>query len=163
MITLARPAPGVQVVASGLAHAAELAANLRPADRAEIDAATGREPRLVIADGIKRSLYSRALFCAGRLAMMWGVCPMVGVPSVGIPWALGTPVIDRHRRHLMRVGRDELQTMLAVYPVLTNVVHAVNDRAVRWLGWLGAEFSPAQPLGPRGEDFFPFAFRRKEG
>jgi hypothetical protein len=43
-----------------------------------------------------------------------------------------------------------------------NLVHARNERAVRWLRWLGATIDPAVSWGLAGEKFMPFSFRREE-
>ena len=53
------------------------------------------------------------------------------------PWLLATDLLDRHLFSLTRFARVGLGQMLAVYPVLSNVIDARQVRTIRWLEGLG--------------------------
>lgn len=130
--------------------AVELAAGLRRADRAEL-AAMGL--RL---DAVGRSLecstWSLAVRVDGRLGCVFGVAPLGGAffSDVGVPWMLGTDLVRRHQRLLMRDSPAYIRAMLDQFPNLLNFVHAENVEAVRWLKRMGFTLHPAAPHGPFG-------------
>ena len=139
--------------------AAILATQLRPQDLAECRA-YGRED---IASGVeasaRRSLLCWSAFIDGDLAAILGVAPLDIVNGLGSPWMLGTPVLDRHQRILVRSTPEYIGKMLKAFPHLVNFVHAKNTTSVRWLHRLGFTLHAAQPLGPLGEPFHRFEMR----
>lgn len=139
--------------------AAELAANLRPSDLAECQA-YGRED---IATGViasaDRSMLCWTAFIDGDLAAILGCAPINMLTGIGSPWMLGTPVLDRHQRVLVRETPEYIAKMLNAFPHLVNFVHAKNTTSVRWLRRLGFTLHPAQPYGALGEPFHYFEMR----
>jgi GNAT superfamily N-acetyltransferase len=77
--------------------------------------------------------------------------PLLG--GTAIAWLLTGRPVDRHRKAFLQLTRARTAAMLGEHGTLTAHVHAEYREAVRWLGWLGFEISPAQPLGPRGALF----------
>ena len=139
--------------------AAQLIANLRPADLAECRA-YGRPD---IAAGIEASVRRSALcwtgLIDGELAAILGVAPLNMLTGMGSPWMLGTPVLDRHQRVLVQQTPEYIARMLKAFPHLVNFVHAKNTTSVRWLRRLGFTLHAAQPYGPLGEPFHLFEMR----
>ena len=139
--------------------AAELIAHLRASDLAEC-LAYGRDD---VAAGIEASV-RRSVLCwtglvDGELAAIIGVAPVNMLTGMGSPWMLGTPVLDRHHRILVRKTPEYISRMLKAFPHLVNFVHAKNTTSVRWLRRLGFTLHAAQPFGPLGEPFHPFEMR----
>lgn len=124
-----------------------LAANMRQQDVDEVLAAGHTDLRAVIEDGIKRSPMCWAAFVDGELACIFGCAPLGTLLNpVGVPWLLGTDVIQRHRRIFVRQSRPYIARMLASFTHLINAVHAENTVAVRWLRSVGFTLAPAAPI-----------------
>lgn len=130
-----------------------LHANLRPSDRDEC-AAYGTDPLEMIRSSVARSVLCWTGFVDGELAAVIGVTPLTA--TVGVPWMLGTTVLDRHARVLVRRTPEYIDRMLAAFPHLLNYVHAKNTTSVRWLRRLGFTLSAPEPFGPLGEPFHRF-------
>ncbi len=145
------------VTASDIEH---LAANMRPADLAEALAyGPGIGPLNGLQMSVQASLVSRAVDIDGALAAVFGLVPRSLVGGTGAPWLMGTPVLDRHSRVLVRATAGYIRSMLALTPHLSNYVHARNARSVRWLKRVGFTVHPAVPYGGYGELFHPFELR----
>lgn len=136
-----------------------LYANLRAADRAECLALGDRDLRVVIEESVRRSTLSWTGIIDGELAAIMGVGPVNLLGGIGSPWMLGTPVLDKHARVLVRETPRYIAEMLSAFPHLVNFVHAHNTTSVRWLRRLGFTLYPALPHGPLGEPFHYFEMR----
>ena len=148
-------APVVEIRAATMADARALV--LRAADREEVEALTGRDPRAVLVESVERSASAWAGVADGELACLFGVVPMTLAGVTGVPWLLGSDAVARYRRPFLRRNRAYLDEMLRAFPVLRNVVDARNAVSIRWLGWLGFTLGTPQPMGVRGLPFIPFA------
>ena len=122
-------------------HVYDLAANLRPADEAEI---------LGSGHGVKRSLwrgYRNSVLCEtaivdAKVAAMWGLT--VGfVPGLsllgntGRPWLLTSPLVEQVPFAVVREAKRAVMRMLAVKPLLENYVLASYEKAVRLVRLVG--------------------------
>jgi hypothetical protein len=136
-----------------------LFANLRPADLAECEAYGDRDIRESIRGSAARSLLCWTAFVDGELAAIIGCAPISVMGGIGSPWMLGTPVLDRHSRILVRRTPGYIAQMLRAFPHLVNFVHAKNTTSVRWLRRLGFTLHEAVPFGARGDLFHPFEMR----
>lgn len=134
----------------------ELAANLREADREEVIAQTGRDPSEAIAHSIAMSSPCWTARIDGELAAIFGCAPVSLIGPIGMPWLLGTPVLDRHPRAVISYSRPYLAVMFDAYPQMLNWVDARNERSIRWLKALGFRFHDAAPHGPLGLPFHRF-------
>ena len=139
--------------------AAELAANLRPSDLAECQACGRGDIAAGIESSVNRSMLCWTAFIDGELAAILGCAPISVVSGIGSPWMLGTPVLDRHSRVLVRSTPEYIAKMLNAFPHLVNFVHAKNITSVRWLRRLGFTLREAVPFGALGEPFHPFEMR----
>ena len=74
-------------------------------------------------------------------------------------WCVGTKAMRRHERSFTRVSRKIILRWAEMYWRLYNCVACFNDPSIRWLTWLGAEFT--QPFSVNGELFMRFEIRRK--
>jgi hypothetical protein len=98
-------------------------------------------------------------FADGELACVLGVAPLSVVSGIGSPWMIGTPVLDRHQRVLVRQTPEYISKMLKAFPHLVNYVYAQNTTSVRWLRRLGFTLHDAEPYGALGEPFHKFEMR----
>lgn len=139
--------------------AAQLIANLRPADLAECQAYGRPDISAGIESSVRRSALCWTGLIDGELAAILGVAPLNMLTGMGSPWMLGTPVLDRHQRVLIKQTPEYIARMLKAFPHLVNFVHAKNATSVRWLRRLGFTLHAAQPFGPMGEPFHLFEMR----
>jgi hypothetical protein len=134
-----------------------LLADLRPADRDEIEALLGPgKERHAVEEGVRRSTLLWVGTIDDRIAAIFGVVPLHMLGGQGVPWLLGTPLIDRYRGAFMRLNRPYIARMLAVFPQLANVVDARNVKSIAWLKRLGFTIHPPQPVGLAGLPFHVF-------
>lgn len=141
--------PGVDYRKPTGADAAELAANLRPQDLAELHALGFTDMEHVVTHCVLLSDWCLAARVDGALACIFGV------GQGGSPWMLGTPVVARRSRILAREAPRYIRKMLDDNPRLVNRVHARNSVAVRWLQRVGFTLHPATPEA-NGEMFHTF-------
>lgn len=121
----------------------ELAADMRPIDRIEVDAMSGRKPIAdVLQDLLLRSRRARAARYEGRLVMCYGMVAPTPLSIRGSPWALGTVEMERLevRREFLRHAREQLLWAIGDLSVAWNAVHADNRDAIRWLKTVGFSF-----------------------
>lgn len=147
----------VEIRPATLADAAAL--DLRAADREEVLALSGRDPREVLAESVDRSSMAWAGCADGKLVCLFGVVPASLAGVTGIPWLLGSDDVCAYSRAFLRRNRAYVRGMLAEYPILRNVVDARNEVSIRWLKWLGFEMETAQPMGVQRLPFHPFEMR----
>lgn len=119
------------------------------------------DPLSLLWDSYARSRPPRTGLINDERCCMFGVTPVTALSSFGVPWLLGTDLLARYPVTFLRYSRPYFEEMQATYRVLTNFVHDENVRSIRWLRWLGFEFSdyPA-PIGQHGERFYQFQWRR---
>ena len=140
---------------------AELARDMRAADRDEIVAAAGPDVLETLRLSVAASVDSWAARTPEGLLCIFGTAAMSLTAREGSPWMLGTPLLDRHRRSLIKTADAYIRGMLRVFPVLANHVDARNAASIKRLGWLGFEFGEPEPYGVQG---LPFRrFERREG
>lgn len=134
---------------------------LRKADREEVEALSGRDPRAVLVESVERSTSAWAGTADGKLVCLFGVVPMTLIGVTGVPWLLGSDDVCAYSRQFLRRNRAYVRGMLEEYPVLRNVVDVRNAVSIRWLGWLGFTLGAPQPMGARGLPFIPFGMESK--
>ncbi len=129
---------------------------LRRADREEVEALSGRNPREVLVESVERSSSAWAGLADGELVCLFGVVPLTLSGVTGIPWLLGSPAVCDYSRQFLRRNKAFVRAMLQEYPVLKNVVDARNTVSIRWLRWLGFTMGEPTPMGTAGLPFIPF-------
>lgn len=135
---------------------------LRAADRAEVEALTGRDPHAVLAESVERSAMAWAGVADGELVCLFGVVPLSLAGVTGVPWLLGSDAVVAYGRPFLRRNRTYVREMLRAFPVLRNVVDARNAVSIRWLRWLGFTMGQPQPMGVRGLPFIPFVMEARD-
>lgn len=134
--------------------ASHFAANLRPADRRELQAA---HPNKQIIDILRHAIASGDSYVAGfeegnYWCVLFGVVP--GPGGLGIIWMVCTPGIKGHAIAILREARHWITCWKHQYDVLANYVEVRNTSAWVWLKALGAYFGP--PEQRNGEAVLPF-------
>lgn len=142
--------------------AERLYANLRAADRAECEAYGERDLEAVLRSSVERSVLCWTGIVNGELAAILGVTPLSILSGIGSPWMLGTEVLDRHSRILIRHTPQYIARMLEAFPHLVNFVHTKNTTSVRWLRRLGFVLHDPVPYGARGELFHFFEMKAND-
>ena len=137
-----------------------LVMRVRPEDVSELWAAAMATPERALRDGILLSPESWVGMADDLPLCIFGVAPVSLLGRVGAPWMVGTSDIDRHAFGFLKACKGAVAEMIAPYPYLFNFVDARNDKAVRWLKWLGFTMPPAEPYGPFGLPFHRFEMKR---
>jgi hypothetical protein len=147
------------IVAARERHIPAIAVNVRPEDRAELWAAGCIGPAEAMEKSLARSSCAWTGFVEGVPVAMFGVCPGSIITGTGIPWMIGTNLLDRHARTLMVRSKRHIQRMAQGFDRLENYVDSRNVKAVRWLAWLGFTILDPVPMGPFGVPFHRFIMK----
>ncbi len=138
----------LEIRAATPADVAPFAAELRDADRAELEASHG-DPAAAIEQSLAVSGDTgRIAFVGGRRAAMFGLQPLSLLPAVAAPWLLTTPAVERvpvtFARVLRAVSRDWARTW-----TLRTLVDSRYHSALRLLSLTGYHVAgtPAVELG----------------
>lgn len=148
----------ISIVPSTASHVRELAEQLRPKDRREIEI-YGFPTNKALWRSFKGSFMRHTAFIDGKIAAMWGVA---GAPmgQVGQPFLMTTnAVYEVSPLKFARVYQHEVLRMLNVFPVLMNYVDAQYEEAIRLLDIVGFELGEPEPLGPNQGLFRKFEMR----
>ena len=135
----------------------ELVAKMRQADVEELRATGLQDVEGSILRSVNESTLCRTATADGAVGCIFGVVPFG--EGEGVPWMLGTDLVTKHQRVLMRMCRPYITNMLLAYPHLFNYVHAENQAAKRWLKCVGFVLQTAVPYGGQGALFHRFDMR----
>lgn len=142
------------------ADVASFASRMRRADIEECWASCRAAPGEALSRSVDVSTLAWAGFYDGRPLAMFGVAAIVNRDGVGVPWMLGTDLIETAGLTVARQSMVVVRVMSDMYPVLMNYVHDRNTVSKRWLQWLGFTLGAREPWGQSGEMFRPFVLRR---
>lgn len=130
----------------------EVAERLKPADVAEIHAASGMEPVQAVAISVNASDWCESIEVAGKVEAVWGLSG-VG-EGLGVPWMLSTRVLVADKRQLVEQGRRIIADCLGRHPRLMQWVDLRNRESRNWLRRLG--FKETQLAATYGVAGIPF-------
>jgi hypothetical protein len=137
-------------------HAQFIASNCRQADREEFAAGSGEDPLTVIRYGMRVSVVLFTALVDGEPVCIFGASPASMAYGIGCPWMVATPRMERYAKTVVRVSGPILEEMHKVFPHLVNFVDNRNEKAHRWLEWMGFQFYPPRPHGVAGLPFMMF-------
>lgn len=139
-----------------------VAENLRPADLSEAEALGMGPAAPLLLLTVKQSLWFEAIQVDGQVAALYGLGrePRDVGQGVGLPWLMGTSAADAFGFKFIRDCRKVVGRMLEDRPALVNFVHVKNERAIRWIEWLGFEFHPPLMVPATGAWLLPFHIAR---
>lgn len=133
-----------------------IAARMRRADVVEVMAAGRRSPREAVLKSVELSDRCSVALINGEPCAVFGLVIANVVTGWGVPWLLGTDLIDRHKKLFVEHTRTGVREMLEICPILINYVHAENLKSIRWLKTMGFTVEAAEPFGVDGELFHKF-------
>ena len=139
----------VEIVSTTLAHIRELNANLREADRKEIEV-YGMSAKKGVWLSYKTGLGNKTGLINGRVAACWG-CGGAYLGRVGRPWLLSTDQVYKiSPLKFARIYQKEVRKMLKLFPVLVNWVADDYEEAKRLLQIVGFTLGEPEQLGAGG-------------
>lgn len=149
----------VSIVPATPEHIAPLIADMRPVERQEVVAATGRPLADSVAMSLRHSDVAYAGTVDGDLVAVWGAGRLTPLSDVGVPWMLTTNKVLDHKVLFLR-SCDLHNILLPGYHRLRNWVDVRNTLSIRWLRWLGFDVSDTpEPFGPYSLPFYRFEMR----
>lgn len=155
---MSRSVPDVVVRDIAPGDVDELIFSLRETDRQEILAYSDDIP-MIVNMSIAHSKWAKVVTVDGKIACIFGLGQPSLLSDMGMPWLLGTPVMNKHRRSVIAYGKYYIPKMLEEFPHLWNIVHVDNKRSIRWLKSLGFTISDPMPRGPKKGMFHAFEMR----
>jgi hypothetical protein len=147
------------VVEATLEHAQRMAPNLRAADIEEVWASAQLEADQALYRGVSCSSHAWTGLVDGEPVCIFGVVPVSFMSGIGVPWMLGTDLVEEHATAFLRRNRRYVKQMTQAYNHLVNYVDDRNVKAIAWLEWLGFTMSEPQQFGALGLPFRRFEMR----
>lgn len=137
-----------------------LAASMRAMDRKECAIISGLSPREALEEGVANSPNATVAEIDGQVVCAFGCADASFLGGDGYPWLLCAEGIERHARTMLTCAPRFVGEMRGERERLSNVVHADNRSAIRFLRWLGFMFG--EVFHVKGEPFLPFEWTRAE-
>lgn len=144
----------IEIVPASPSHVGPIASRLREIDRLEC---LGHSPKQALRIGVMASAIAWTAKIDGRPEAMFGVTTISLMEGRGRVWLLMTEDAAKQHRALVRLGRLYTEALHRHYTILENVVHARNDKAIRWLARLGFAIGPVDVI--QGQPMRPFTRR----
>ena len=132
----------LRIVEAQRHHLRAVAASMRPHDAAEIRQGLNQEPLEAMTAALDQSYLARTAFYDIEPLAMYGLSPFSVLGGSAQIWMFSTTGIDRHRFAFARASKGALAEIFAHCRLATNIVALDDALVVKWLGWLGAKFSP---------------------
>lgn len=147
-ITEYRPVYGGDII--------DLIDSMRPDDVRELNAGSVMDHYALIEKSVAQSTIAFSIFINQELAAIGGVCTTNVLTGRGCPWLLGTTLLDKHKKEILKEAPQTLSLMKMYNKKLENYVDARNKRAIRVLKWLGFNIEPPVVYGPNKMLFHRF-------
>lgn len=151
----------IKVVPATWEYGRAVAANMRPADVAEVWALARHSPLEAVERSLEIPGEAYAFLADDEPLAVFG-CAETAVLETGSPWLLGAVGVERHAKQFLSLGRSYVAHWQSEYADLYNIVDARNERSIDWLGRLGFTFGEPILIGPDGSPFIPFHLRRSD-
>ena len=150
----------VKIVDATPLHFNELAQRMREVDRKEIYASSGNLPKDVCDAAWGLDKEAKVALVGGRVVCIFGVVQVSALPTIGVPWLLGTDLMDDVPKDLCKHSVKHLNKFKKKYDVMVNYVDARNKTTVKWLQWLGFSVELPASFGYLGLPFHRFEMRK---
>lgn len=131
-----------------------LAENMREHDVLECRLVGNVGPREALKQGAEGALWAYVALVKDEPIALFGVTPDGLLSDDASPWLLSIKGIERHAKVVMTCAPRFVAAMHESFERLSNVVHADNRSAIRFLKWCGFEFGETVEIG--GAPFLPF-------
>lgn len=130
-----------------MADAELVAAMVRPADYAELQASSGSRVIDTLRWGIEHAEVALTGWSKDGPLCMFGVTDTSVLTRHGPPWLISTTLVDRYHLSFLRNSKPYFDAMRERYDSLSNYVDERHTVAQRWLKWLGFNMAPPEPYG----------------
>ena len=137
-----------------------LAADMRPLDVKECEIVAGLAPREALQEAVNVCENATAVEVEGKVICIFGCSEGSFLGNDGHPWMLSCDGIERYFRVVLTCAPRFFGEMTQTFEHLSNVVHADNHSAIRFLRWCGFSFGDLIEI--KGEPFIHFEWRRAE-
>ena len=138
-----------------------LAEHLGKADKREMTAGYGKH---ILRDMLNGINYSDQVGCCrfdGVPVAIYGVHKPSPIADYGLVWLFLGEIKEEDRYYVAKQTRRFIQAVLKEYSYVYNYVDVGNEKIIRWLEFLGAEFSEPEEFGLYGNKHMRFEIRRK--
>lgn len=71
----------------------------------------------------------------------WGLVPPTMLSDRAYLWLYASPLVDDYKFLFVRYSQRVVEGLRTYYPTIYGVCDVENDRAIRWLKWLGGKFT----------------------
>ena len=130
--------------------------NARQSDKDEIFLFSGRTIAETLNDTPGLYENSDVWVVEDKIVAIFGVSEFDGK---NIIWMIATDHFDKYSNIFRNGCKEVFEKMIKGRDYLYNFVHFKHKKAIKWLKWLGAEFSEPLPIGLNGELFCNFEIR----
>ena len=142
------------------AHAVELLPNLRQADVRECEKLYGCSAGDALLASVATSDMAWAFLNDEEECMGIAGVGDTGVEDYGSIWMVSSDeLFERYKLPFLRNAKRMVEEFHQDYPVLTNVVDPHNHVHVKWLAWMGFDFTRVLHIGPLRMPFISFERR----
>ena len=141
-------------------HIQQILPFVRDADIAEFWAADHKTPEQALMQSMMCSTEVKTGIVDGQIVCIFGVAPVNLLCGQAMPWMVGSKLIDKYARILLKHDMGIVDDWLSVYPHLFNYVDARNHKAKKWLKRLGFVLHEARPYGKEQLPFHYFERRK---
>lgn len=131
-----------------------LAANLRPSDLQEVQAASGMSPEVALGYGLGQKSF--VIINNENPVAVYGVTPSA-TPQFGAVWMLATTEFHQVGRQFLRECRAGVDDLCREFEMVFNYSDARNKVHHRWLKWCGFNFIRTVNYGVEDRPFIEFA------
>lgn len=146
----------VEIIQARVSHIQEIASRIRPADKVELWDFACVTPAQAMYYGLNQARLARTGFIDGEAVCMMGLNVPSIVSGVGVPWLVGTTLIEKHQSVFLRKCKPMIAEMLTHCEMLENWVSVENTLAIKWLAWLKFKFDTPEPKGIYRKMFMRF-------
>lgn len=110
--------------------------DLRPEDREEIEAATGREWKRALEGSLSFSDRTWVVIHKGKIEAVFGI--RILSEDIAVPWFLATKKFSSFAFRFAKKSKEVIQMWKDMgFRSLMNIVYAKNLASINWLKWLG--------------------------
>lgn len=137
-----------------------IAAAMRPMDAKECLLVAGLPAREALKECVANAEWASVALIDDKPVCVFGLTEASMLGGDGYPWMLCAEGVERHARTLLICAPRFVGEMQAQCERLSNVVHAHNRSAIRFLKWCGFTFG--EEFHVKGEPFLTFSWERAE-
>lgn len=147
----------ITVVPAIMEHAERMAPVMRKEDSTEV-LALGYSPLEALRSAINESMIAETALLGDDIVAMWGATANTQLGHKALMWMLGTELVPKHPRELLRGSMSFVEHVQSKFPLLECLVDTRYEKAVRWIKWMGFKVCFVFPMNG-----VPFALCQRGG